>query len=283
MESEHYLLNYLDSPTSQHGLEVGSIRRIQGIGYSVLEFLGVGTTFDIFQNIHILYLQYGVLTSSGYGVLIFFPLWSLNSICLRATVVDWYKVVWFPYCIPRHAIHLWLVVKQKLKTQDRLRQWDADPAINLNLLRCPMYMSAIPPRIKDALAFITPISKGNSILRIISHIVLAAATYYLWNERNSRLFKKRVSFAEQVFHAICYTVRLKLVTFKFKKVSARSHLLLDRWKVPSKGFLRRWPHLDPLLTLYCCWHRGVLAWLQEFFLLVFANVALIPSLSSFVA
>ncbi|GJT76117.1 hypothetical protein Tco_1042842 [Tanacetum coccineum] len=62
-----------------NGLEVGSIRRIQGIGYGVLEFLGVGTTFDIFQNIHILYLQYGVLTSSGYGVLIFFPLWSLVS------------------------------------------------------------------------------------------------------------------------------------------------------------------------------------------------------------
>ncbi|GKB03585.1 hypothetical protein Tco_0831728 [Tanacetum coccineum] len=61
------------------GLKVGLIRHIQGIGYGVLEFLGVGTTFDIFQNIHILYLQYGVLTSSGYGVLIFFPLWSLVS------------------------------------------------------------------------------------------------------------------------------------------------------------------------------------------------------------
>ncbi|GJR50181.1 reverse transcriptase domain-containing protein [Tanacetum coccineum] len=33
------------------GLESVSIRRIQGIGYGVLEFLGVGTTFDIFQNI----------------------------------------------------------------------------------------------------------------------------------------------------------------------------------------------------------------------------------------
>ncbi|GKE85668.1 hypothetical protein Tco_1559410, partial [Tanacetum coccineum] len=61
------------------GLEVGSIRRIQGIGYGVLEFFGVGTTFDIFQNIRILYLQYDVLTSFGYGVLIFFPLWSLVS------------------------------------------------------------------------------------------------------------------------------------------------------------------------------------------------------------
>ncbi|GKF87244.1 hypothetical protein Tco_0258121, partial [Tanacetum coccineum] len=61
------------------GLEVSLIRRIQWIGYDVLEFLGVGTTFDIFQNLHILYLQYGVLTFSRYGVLSFFPLWSLVS------------------------------------------------------------------------------------------------------------------------------------------------------------------------------------------------------------
>nr|GEV34062.1 hypothetical protein [Tanacetum cinerariifolium] len=59
------------------GLKVGSIRRIQGIGYDVLEILRVGTMFDIFQNIHILYLEYGVLSFSGYGVLDFIPLWSL--------------------------------------------------------------------------------------------------------------------------------------------------------------------------------------------------------------
>ncbi|GKA41243.1 hypothetical protein Tco_0733836 [Tanacetum coccineum] len=33
------------------GLESVSIRRIQWLGYGVLEFLGVGATFDIFQNL----------------------------------------------------------------------------------------------------------------------------------------------------------------------------------------------------------------------------------------
>ncbi|GJR07574.1 hypothetical protein Tco_0790226 [Tanacetum coccineum] len=56
------------------GLEVGSIRRIQGLDMVYWGFLGVGTTFDIFQNIHILYLEYGVLSLSGYGVLSFIPL-----------------------------------------------------------------------------------------------------------------------------------------------------------------------------------------------------------------
>ncbi|GJR98401.1 RNA-directed DNA polymerase, eukaryota, reverse transcriptase zinc-binding domain protein [Tanacetum coccineum] len=61
------------------GLEVGLIWRIQGIGYGVLEFLGLGTTFDIFKNIHVLYIENGVLSFSGYGVLNFIPLWSLVS------------------------------------------------------------------------------------------------------------------------------------------------------------------------------------------------------------
>ncbi|GJT46907.1 hypothetical protein Tco_0955622 [Tanacetum coccineum] len=59
-------------------MEVGSIRRIQGFGYGVLEFLGVGTMFDIFQNLHILYLEYVVLSFSGYGVLSLFPLWAFG-------------------------------------------------------------------------------------------------------------------------------------------------------------------------------------------------------------
>ncbi|GKF50382.1 hypothetical protein Tco_0146849, partial [Tanacetum coccineum] len=70
------------------GLEVGSIRRIQGIGYGLLGFLGVGTTLDIFQNVIFIpcfqygvlaFSGYGVLAFSGYGVLGFFPLWYLVS------------------------------------------------------------------------------------------------------------------------------------------------------------------------------------------------------------
>ncbi|GKB17141.1 hypothetical protein Tco_0851064 [Tanacetum coccineum] len=62
------------------GLEFVSLRRIQGIGYGVLGFLGVRTTLDIVQNLHISYLRYGVLVFSGYGVLIQFPSWSLVSV-----------------------------------------------------------------------------------------------------------------------------------------------------------------------------------------------------------
>ncbi|GJZ49170.1 putative gag-pol polyprotein, partial [Tanacetum coccineum] len=106
-----------------------------------------------------------------------------DSLRLRADVVNWYHVFWFPHCIPRHALHIWLVIKKKLKTQDRLRQWD---------VRAFTGMSSVPPQFVDILAFLIPY-KGSLVSNVISQIVLAATTYCLLNERNSRLFKKKKS------------------------------------------------------------------------------------------
>ncbi|GJS55289.1 CASP-like protein 4A3 [Tanacetum coccineum] len=53
----------------------------------------------------------------------------------QGDVYEWTYVVWFAHCIPRHAFHLWLVIQRKLKTQDRLRQWDVSPTTDLNLSR----------------------------------------------------------------------------------------------------------------------------------------------------
>ncbi|GJV00358.1 putative gag-pol polyprotein [Tanacetum coccineum] len=179
-----------------------------------------------------------------------------NSLRLRVDVVDWYHFIWFPHCIPRHAIHMWLVIKEKFKTQDRLRQWDVGPSIYLNLLKCPLCdmvpdshshlffewlfayqvwfqvlalngMSSVPPRFVDVLAFLIP-SKGSSVSNVISWIVLAATTYCLWNEQNSRLFKKKKLNADQIVQHITSLVRMKLVTFKFKRITAGSRLLLDQ-------------------------------------------------------
>ncbi|GJR57075.1 hypothetical protein Tco_1499237 [Tanacetum coccineum] len=74
---------------AQFGLEVSSIRCIQGLDTAYWGFLGVRTTLDIFQNIiFIPYFQYGVLRSSGYGVLSFIPLWSLSMEDEEVPLVD---------------------------------------------------------------------------------------------------------------------------------------------------------------------------------------------------
>nr|GEZ78074.1 hypothetical protein [Tanacetum cinerariifolium] len=45
-----------------------------------------------------------------------------ESLRMRRTDVVWFHVVWFPYFIPRHAFHLWLVMRNGLRTLDKLRQ-----------------------------------------------------------------------------------------------------------------------------------------------------------------
>nr|GEW12648.1 reverse transcriptase domain, reverse transcriptase zinc-binding domain protein [Tanacetum cinerariifolium] len=173
---------------------------------------------------------------------------SWDTIRTKANIINCYNVVWFPHCIPRHAIHIWLVLQQKLKTQDRPRQWDAGPSIDLNLLRCPLCdlvpdshdhlffeyafssqvwskvrvlysMDTIPPRLIDVTTSINPISKGKTMVSILSRLVLAATSYYLWLERNGCLFKKKTSSSDQIVDVILSMVRLKLVNLKFKKMS----------------------------------------------------------------
>ncbi|GKE89681.1 hypothetical protein Tco_1567156, partial [Tanacetum coccineum] len=86
---------------------------------------------------------------------------------------------------------------------------------------------SIPPQLIDVTTFITPISKGKTMVSILSRVVVAATSYYIWLERNRRLFKKKTPSPDQIVKVILSMVRLKLVTFKFKKMSTRSRLLLD--------------------------------------------------------
>ena len=45
-----------------------------------------------------------------------------HTIWHRGNEKEWSHLVWSSYGIPRHAIHLWLVLRRRLKTQDRLKQ-----------------------------------------------------------------------------------------------------------------------------------------------------------------
>ncbi|GKE17232.1 hypothetical protein Tco_1424809 [Tanacetum coccineum] len=103
-------------------------------------------------------------------------------------------------------------------------------------------MSSVPPHLMDVLAFLIPY-KGSSISNVISQIVLAAMTYCLWNEHNSRLFKKKKSTADQIVQLITSLVQMKLVTFKFNKMTTGS--CLGKTLYPKK-FLSR--TINPIIA-----------------------------------
>ncbi|GJR54546.1 hypothetical protein Tco_1405067 [Tanacetum coccineum] len=174
----------------------------------------------------------------------------------RSNIVVWYNVLQ----IPRHAIHLWLVIKRKLKTQDLLRPWDVGGGVNASQMVCSLcgtqpdshdhlffdcifstqvwdsvkpYMGVqnMPNNIPSIVAYISPMAKVNSMRSVVTRLVLAAACYFLWQERNNRLFSGKKRTTNQVSDVIIATVRPKLLTCHFKKTS-NVVTLVDLWQLP---------------------------------------------------
>nr|XP_043626128.1 uncharacterized protein LOC122597618 [Erigeron canadensis] len=76
------------------------------------------------------------------------------------------------------------------------------------------------------------IGNKKSAKTIIAKQVLPAATYYVWQERNTRLFKKEKRPTQQLIKVIEETVRLKLMSFRFK-MTCDSEKIFDTWKLPK--------------------------------------------------
>ncbi|GJT71816.1 putative reverse transcriptase domain, reverse transcriptase zinc-binding domain protein [Tanacetum coccineum] len=56
----------------------------------------------------------------------------------RAPEVEWFDVVWFSQCIPRHAFLVWLLIGEKLETQDKIRAWEVADSVSLKDMKCPL-------------------------------------------------------------------------------------------------------------------------------------------------
>ncbi|GKF04253.1 hypothetical protein Tco_0034921 [Tanacetum coccineum] len=72
----------------------------------------------------------------------------------------------------------------------------------------------------SVIQLILPFAGRKSSRSVISKLVLAAAAYFLWQERNNRLFRKEKRSIDQVVDCIINSVRLKLVSCRWKSSRA---------------------------------------------------------------
>ncbi|GJV60324.1 RNA-directed DNA polymerase, eukaryota, reverse transcriptase zinc-binding domain protein [Tanacetum coccineum] len=157
----------------------------------------------------------------------------------RAREVEWFDVVWFSQCIPRHAFIVWLLIGEKLKTQDKIRAWEVADPVSLEDMKCPLcnlirdshshlFFECGISRQKVKVLFHIP-DIGNSrrsVVNTIAHkklarlvvakVLFGATIYYIWQERNNKLFKKKARQVDQIFELIFSTTRLKLMALNMK-------------------------------------------------------------------
>lgn len=123
--------------------------------------------------------------------------------------LPWTKPVWFKERVPRHTFIMWLVMRDRLVTRDRLRSWglnvpssclfcDAFPETKSHLLIDCSYSQGVWADFFGRSSFSLPDSIENIVIwsdspsplrkvNIICKILIQAIVYCLWRERNSRL------------------------------------------------------------------------------------------------
>ena len=89
----------------------------------------------------------------------------------------------------------------------------------------------IPSRLEDITTQLTLISSKRSLVSVVSRLVFAASCYFIWQERNKRIYSNDTRKEEQVCEAIFETVRLKLVSLRFKRTTSVMKSL-QVWKIP---------------------------------------------------
>ncbi|GJW93328.1 hypothetical protein Tco_0173000 [Tanacetum coccineum] len=137
-----------------------------------------------------------------------------STIRPRNLKVDWFAVVWFAYCIPRHAFNLWLV-------------W--------NHMKSFAGLDTSTTLFSHIMSIIKPFANRRSSKSVIAKLVLAASAYFIWQERNERLFKNKKRTAKQVIDCIFSSVRLKLLSCRFKK-SKEGVFFAQRWSLAETCF-----------------------------------------------
>ncbi|KAI3797687.1 hypothetical protein L1987_32950 [Smallanthus sonchifolius] len=178
--------------------------------------------------------------------------------------VPWADMVWFPQSIPRHSFFMWLLVNKKLKTQDIMCRWYTSGNTNFNLLCCSLctsgpdshkhlffecfYGTQVWNGVKgragmetvrntwDSISdHLVRFAKSKNEKHVIGKLVVGAAAYFVWQERNLRLFSTKKRSADRLVEVILATVRMKLHTMRFKRTSQVERILQD-WSLP-RGLL----------------------------------------------
>jgi len=90
------------------------------------------------------------------------------------------------------------------------------------------------PRVWDCLVPIfLDLAKSKTRMALVKKLILCASVYFIWWERNNRIFKKEKRSSQQLVDQIWESTRLKLLTVRLKRTEV-SDDFLNRWKIPER-------------------------------------------------
>ncbi|XP_022019068.1 uncharacterized protein LOC110919098 [Helianthus annuus] len=96
-------------------------------------------------------------------------------------------------------------------------------------------IGAIQNTWSDIFEYLVSIANSKKAINVIAKLVVGATVYFVWEERNRRLFTPKRRTKEQIIEVVFSTVRMKLHTMRFQN-SVHTARVLQDWSLP-RGLL----------------------------------------------
>ncbi|GKD43866.1 reverse transcriptase zinc-binding domain-containing protein [Tanacetum coccineum] len=192
-------------------------------------------------------------------------LFSINNIWKDMEVedgkVDWYNVIWFNKNIPRHAFVLWVALQGRLSTQDRIAAWKPNDVMQcgfckkcLDSVEHLFFSCAYPKNVWRELQNLLNVNlyfnwrncveepkrlpNNNNIWSIVRRLTFGAVVYYIWKERNNRIFRKEKRDEKIIVQIIKEVIQLKMAGFVVKdSIAVRE--IEAKWNVKIQRTIER--------------------------------------------
>ncbi|GJY92303.1 RNA-directed DNA polymerase, eukaryota, reverse transcriptase zinc-binding domain protein [Tanacetum coccineum] len=156
--------------------------------------------------------------------------------------VSWYKVIWFTQGNPMYAFIMWLAIHKRLTTQDRLMECGNGDNLICPLckkvndshehlfFKCPFseeVWNEVKAKLKkrnwdndwtNLVADIAIDGCKTRINSILDRIAIATVIYYIWNERNKRIFTTDQKNAQSLINGIIESLKMQLMSLKLDQV-----------------------------------------------------------------
>nr|GEW57449.1 hypothetical protein [Tanacetum cinerariifolium] len=98
-------------------------------------------------------------------------------------------------------------------------------------------LSHVAGHYMDIVEYLIPFAKRRSCKSVIAKLVLSASAYYLWQERNARIFSNQKRTVAQIMDVIKTSVRLKLLSCSFKKSKVGMEFV-HLWRLPEATIIK---------------------------------------------
>nr|XP_043623584.1 uncharacterized protein LOC122595308 [Erigeron canadensis] len=140
--------------------------------------------------------------------------------------VEWKNVIWFNQFNPRHAFILWLAIQVKLLTQDKMAMWMTEAEFKCGLCKCSDICKDLCQlwdqlqdidSLQDVVSILARKRESNKLDVVVNKLLVAAAVYHIWQERNARIFMNQERSSEKICQAIRVGVTYKLMAIKVRK------------------------------------------------------------------